>query len=203
MMLFPTIIEYTFKFLDRIINTIEDRFDQEDFRSFVKFENLLLKAAKGYVFIRECNDVMEIYGSDFNENRFQLQLETLQEQCTNLVGTACIRSVTDALMNLRVESHLSETFKLTKPLLVLIATSGQHCHERENIQFAEANRKLFTIDSETNHLMILSTYKNQLDQLDLTKIASDFINEARKHIFGKFNLRLASMYIACFRFSLV
>ena len=79
MMLFPTIIEYTFKFLDRIINTIEDRFDQEDFRSFVKFENLLLKAAKGYVFIEEYNDVMEIYGSDFNENRFQLQLETLQE----------------------------------------------------------------------------------------------------------------------------
>ena len=42
--------------------------------------------------------------------------------------------------------------------------------------------------SRLNHLMILSAHKNQLGQLDLTKIASDFINKNnRKHIFGKFN----------------
>ena len=37
--------------------------------------------------------------------------------------------------------------------------------------------------------MILSAYKNQLDQLDLTEIASYFINknDALKHIFGKFS----------------
>ena len=37
--------------------------------------------------------------------------------------------------------------------------------------------------------MILSAYKNQLGQLDLTKIASDFINknDARKHVSWKFN----------------
>ena len=53
--------------------------------------------------------------------------------------------------------------------------------------------------------MILSAYKNQLDQLDLTKIASDFINKnnARKHIVDKFNQGLALMYIAYFRFSLI
>ena len=53
--------------------------------------------------------------------------------------------------------------------------------------------------------MALSAHKNQLDQLDLTKIASDFINknDARKHIFGKFNWWLASIYIAYFTFSLV
>ena len=35
----------------------------------------------------------------------------------------------------------------------------------------------------------MSAYKNQLDQLDLTNISSDFINknDARKHIFSKFN----------------
>ena len=37
--------------------------------------------------------------------------------------------------------------------------------------------------SGLNHLMILSAYKNQLDQLDPTKIASDFTkkNDAHKH----------------------
>ena len=37
--------------------------------------------------------------------------------------------------------------------------------------------------SGLNHLMILSAYKNQLDHLDPTKIASDFTkkNDAHKH----------------------
>ena len=39
MMLFLTIVES----VDLIINAIEDRFDQEDFRTHVKVENLLLK----------------------------------------------------------------------------------------------------------------------------------------------------------------
>ena len=39
-------------------------------------------------------------------------------------------------------------------------------------------------DSRLNHLITLSAYKNQLDQLDLTKITSDFINkkDSRKHV---------------------
>ena len=38
-------------------------------------------------------------------------------------------------------------------------------------------------------MMILSPYKNQLDQLDLTKTASNFLNgnDAQEHIFGNFN----------------
>ena len=66
-----------FESLDCIINAIEDRFDQEDFRTYVKLENLLLKAAKCDFFIQEYNDVMAMYGGDFDENRFQVQLEAL------------------------------------------------------------------------------------------------------------------------------
>ena len=46
--------------------------------------------------------------------------------------------------------------------------------------------------------MILNAYKNQLDQLDLIKILFDFTtkNDTSKHIFGKSNKWLASLYIA-------
>ena len=60
--------------------------------------------------------------------------------------------------------------------------------------------------SRLNHFMILSNYKNQLDQLDLTKISSDCINKSdtRKNVFGsKFNYWVTSMHSALFRFSLV
>ena len=90
---------------------------------YVKLKNILLKAAKGNIFIQEYNDAMAIYGSNFNENRFQVQLQTLQEYCTNLDGNIWILSITDTLQNLKVQSHLSEVCKLTKLILVLPATS--------------------------------------------------------------------------------
>ena len=68
-----------FKSLDCIINAIKDQSDQKNFRTYVKLENLLLKATKGDAFIQEYNDVMTIDGSDFHENRFQAQLQTFQE----------------------------------------------------------------------------------------------------------------------------
>ena len=73
---------------------------------------VLLEVAKGDAFIQEYNNVMAMYGSDFYENRFQVQLETLKEHCTNLDGNAYIRFVTETLQNLNVKNHLNEVFKL-------------------------------------------------------------------------------------------
>ena len=38
------------------------------------------------------------------------------------------------------------------------------------------------------HLIILSAYRNQLDEMDLRKVASIFVqkNDGRRHTFGKF-----------------
>ena len=85
-----------------IINATENQFDQEDFRRYVKLENVLFRAAKGDIFIQEYNDVMAVNGIDFSENRFQVQY----------------------LRNLKVKSHLSEVFKLTKLILVLPAINA-------------------------------------------------------------------------------
>ena len=71
------------------------------------------------MFIQEYNDAIAIYHSDFDGNRFEVQLVTLQEYCANLDRNVCIRSVTDTLRNLRLQIHLNEVFKLTKFVLVL------------------------------------------------------------------------------------
>ena len=73
--------------LDCIINAVEDRFDQEDFKTYIKLTNFLLKAAKGSDFDSEYNDVMALYDSDFEGIRFQVQLETLSEYCKEIVDT--------------------------------------------------------------------------------------------------------------------
>ena len=141
-------------------------------------KKFLLKAARGNVFIQE-----------FDENRFQVQLKTLQEYFTDLDCNACIRSVTDTLQNIKVQSHLSEVFKLTKLLLVLLATNATGERIFSLLKLFKSYLRLTMKQSRLNYLMILIAYKNQLDRLNLTKIALDFINKnyPQKHILGKFN----------------
>ena len=62
----------------------------------------MLKAVKGDDFIRKVNDAMAIKGSEFDENRFQVEIETLQKYCTNLDGNTGFQTVADTLRNLKV-----------------------------------------------------------------------------------------------------
>ena len=88
-----------------------------------------------------------------------------------------------------VQSHPSEVFNLTKLILVLPVTNPTSERAFSLLNLIKSYLQSAMKQTRLNHLMILSAYKNQLDQLDLTKIALDFINknDARKHIFGKFN----------------
>ena len=56
-----------------ITNAITDRFHQQDFKTYVKLENLLIKAARGDDFHAEHDDVLPIYRKDFDYIQFQVQ----------------------------------------------------------------------------------------------------------------------------------
>ena len=72
---------------------------------------------------------------------------------------------------------------------VLPVTNGTSGRTFNLLNLIKSHLQSAMKQSRLSHLMILSAYKNQLDHLNLTKIASDFINknDARKHIYGKFN----------------
>ena len=62
--------------LDCIAKAITDHFDQQYFKTCIKLENFLIKAAKGDDFYAEYDDVLPLYRKDFDGNRFQVQFET-------------------------------------------------------------------------------------------------------------------------------
>ena len=136
----------------------------------MKPQNLLLKATKDDAFIQEYKVVIAIYDSDFDGNRFQAQLETLQGYCTNLDCNACIRSATVNLRNLKVQSHLSEVFKLTKLILALPVTSSTSKRTFSLLKLIRSYLLSTMKQIRLNHLIILNAYKSQLDQLNLTII---------------------------------
>ena len=179
-----------FESLDCIISAIRDRFDQEDYRIYVQLENLLLKAAIGGNFIKEYDAIMETYAYDFDKNRFHVQLETLNEYCREIdqSDVFCLRTVVNVLRRPEVKSHLSEVVKLAKLILVLPATNATSKRTFSLMKLIKSYLRATMKQSRLNHLMILSSYKCQLDQLDLSKIASSLIsvNDERRHTFGRF-----------------
>lgn len=174
--------------LDQIVNAIKDRFDQEDFRTYVNLENLLIKAARGEELSQELGSVLKSYGKDFDENRLEVQLETLQEYCKDINDTVCIRSIVSVLRHFEVKYHLSEVVKLAKLILVMPATNATSERTFSLMKLIKTYLRSTMRQDRLNHLMILSAYKDRLDQLDLIKVASSFIdkNESRKYIFGYF-----------------
>lgn len=174
--------------LDHIVNVIKDRFDQQDFLTYVNLENLFIKAAKGDEFSQEITSVLKSYGKDFDKNRIQVQLETLPEYCKNINDTVCIRSIVSVLRRFEVKYHLSEVVKLAKLILVMPATNATSERTFSLMKLIKTYLRSTMMQDRLNHLMILSAYKDRLDQLDLVKVASSFIdkNDSRKYIFGHF-----------------
>ena len=179
-----------FESLNCIISAIRDRFDQEDYRIYVQLENLLLKAAKGDNFIKEYGAAMETYACDFDKNRLNVQLETLNEYCKEIdqSDVFCLRTVVNVLRRPEIKSHLSEVVKLAKLILVLPATNATSERTFSLMKLIKSYSRATIKQSRLKHLTILSFYKCRLDQLDLSKIASSFIsvNDEHRHTFGRF-----------------
>ena len=67
--------------LDSITNAVTDHFDQQDFKFYINLENTIIIAVKGDDLYADYGDILSIYQKDFDDNRFQVQLEPLSEYC--------------------------------------------------------------------------------------------------------------------------
>ena len=80
-------------------------------------ENPLIKVAKGDDFHEEYDDVLSIYCKDFDDNRFQVQLEMFLEYWKEL-DIIFVRTIAEVLKNLKARNHFEEVIKLAKLILV-------------------------------------------------------------------------------------
>ena len=121
---------------------------------------------------------------------FEVAIESWTEWDLNPPPLNSVQTLaTDTLRNRKVQSHLTEVFKLTKLILLLPVRNAKSERTFGLLKLIKNYFRWSMKHSWRDHLMALSAHKNHLAQLDLTKIASDFINknDARKHVFVKFN----------------
>ena len=113
--------------------------------------------------------------------------DILKIRCGRMLPSSV--SLTEVLRKSEVQLHLSEVCNLAKLLQVLPATNSTSERSFSLMKLIKTYLRSTMKQCRLNHLMILSTYKDRLDKLDLKKIASDFINKnaSCRLVFGTFD----------------
>ena len=90
-------------------------------------------------------------------------------------------------INTYEKAHISQVIKLFKLILVLPATNASSKISFSLLRLVKSYLRATTGQGRLNHLMILSAYKENVDELNLKDVAREFIhkNDSRILLFGK------------------
>ena len=107
-----------FEALDLLVLCIKERFDQPGYKVYSK---LLLNAASGQEFDALLDDVIELYGDDFDQSLLKSQLQILKSH----FSTIHLSTIKEFLISLgESRSLLLEVVKLINLVLVMPATNA-------------------------------------------------------------------------------
>ena len=139
---------------------------------------MLLKAANKEDFSEEQKVVTEFYDTDFDAQSLKVHLKIFGEDCTKLI-TKDLGSIIEHLRAFSEvqKSLISEVIKLVKLILVLPATNATSEHVFSMLSLVKSYLRSTTGQSHLNHLMQLSTYKEELDSLNMKELVQFFINK--------------------------
>ena len=88
-------------------------------------------------------------------------------------------------MEPRCRGLLSEVMKIFELVLVLPATNATSERSFSKLKLIKTTNRASMSQERLNHYMILGTYKEQLDNIDLKKLAKEFVlrKPRRENIF--------------------
>ena len=174
-----------FEALDLLVNCIKRRFNQPSYQIFMNLENLLINAIKGCSYTEEFKKVVDTYGDDINQYQLNAQLQMLQLQMNE--ENPSINDVVKFLLE-HGNSLFSEITTVLLLLLVIPATNAVSERSFSSLRRVKTYLRTSMTQKRLNSLMILHVHKDKTDNLDLLKVANEFVcdHERRQFIFGKF-----------------
>ena len=191
---FPSPKEYFrkiyFEFLDVIKGEIVKRFDQKSFYLYLRAEQLVLKAAStGENLDDNLRETCQHFGTDFDHLRLRNQLAVLHDLVSQV--NSILQDIHKAILALGTTASLfSEVLKLLQMLYVIPATTAIAERSFSSLRRLKTYLRNTMTSERLNHMMLLHVHKHLTDQLDLRRIAAEFIsrNERRQHCFGAIKL---------------
>ena len=159
-----------------MVGCIKKRFEQNDYISYYsKLENLLLDAVRG---------------------KLKLQLETQLCSLPDLFKADEDNDIPAIInkfqkMSKAMRMYFSEVVILIKLLLSAPATNAVSERSCSTLRRIKSYLRTTMSQSRTNHTILLNTYKEELDRLNMEEVAEEFCKnfDERQNLFGKFSKR--------------
>ena len=153
-----------FEALDFAISIIQDHFDQPDFSIYRSLEQLLLNTIRGGSTQEMYDFVCKLNNSDFDCQRLQLHLETLQATFPEgrKPATLCINDLKCFILSLSENERavIGEVVTLLRLILVLPSTNAvSECSFSAMRQLKTYLRTTMT-QERLNHLLLLHIHKD-------------------------------------------
>ena len=174
--------------MDLITTVITERFNQPGYRIYQNAEDLLLKSANGENFEAQFEFVTKFYKSDLHPQRLHQQLQIL---LTNFPSSAAKARLSDLMeyfgsLTKAQRELLSEVCTMFKLVLVMPSTNAASERSFSTLRRIKAYLRSTMTQKRLKHLMILHIYSQLTDEIDLIKIANEFVsqNEYRKAHLG-------------------
>ena len=149
-------------------------------------------AANGKDFCCEPEYVTKFYGSDFDRNELSTQLQILSSNLRSEIPYSESVELTDILtfvwkLSQGQRSFFKQVCWLVSLIAVMPATNSSSERSFSTMKRVKTYLRSTMGQSRLNHLMILNTYKELLDNMDLVSVANEFAqaNDRRVHLFGR------------------
>ena len=180
-----------FESLDAAVQTITDRFDQEDFNIYAKMEQVLILAAMKGNYNEELQTVLEFYQNDFCKSELESQLEILGQMNISKTG--------DKISFLDVRSHLKslsasqltyiqQVVNLAQLVLLMPATNAVSERSASAMRRIKTYLRTSMTQARLNNLMVVHVHKHLTDNISPAFILNEFVRggEGRLSYFGTF-----------------
>lgn len=173
-----------------IINTVEGRFNQKDYKLYARCEQLLIKAANGEDFSSDLKTVVEFYKDDFNEPNLHSCLISLSCNIKTSDSPITLMSIIKYCQYLSSGQKylMRDVIKLCKLILVVPATNAVSERSFSALRRLKTYLRSTMTQQRINNCMVLHVHDDLTDMLNLIDIANDFVfeSEHRASIFGTF-----------------
>jgi hypothetical protein len=176
--------------IDLLVQTIEDRFDQQGYNVYCCLEQLLLKAIQKKDYSDEFKVVTDIYVDDLNAVNLKMHLDILSNSIPAENQFSNIFDIKQYIQELsQTEKDLiREVILVMKLILVMPATNSSSERSFSCMRRVKTYLRSTMKQERLNSLMVLHVHKDHTDNLPLLEIANDFTSKSdrRKQLFGTF-----------------
>ena len=175
-----------FETYDSVINFIKQRFDQPDYRTYMYLQETLIKAAVSEDYEENLCKVCEFY-NEINQFDAKIHLAVFSEMMKSADIERTKTTLGDIMIYLQklprtYKLLISEVIKIAKIMLVMPATNALSERSFSTLKQGKTSLRSTTTDSRLNNILTLHVHKEELDSLNISKVADEFISPGERNL---------------------